>query len=340
MFGVVGLEELLNSGVLRLVSQHSAVITDIKLNGKRQIPLLQFDEGIATSKDDEHNLGMKMKSLLKISGLSNAKREDLDQLVRSKLVRPSPSYGTNLLAQIRKDLTSNTDLLKNLLCNRNSHISSQNLSLIVHDLGGMQRFESNLQTMLGITEEQEHQIFAEVLTGVSNLNQRIADMDEYSAISHFEEGEAPLLFGKIHTVVAQINPKFDEQAFLRVIAVTEIPELIANRRINVEELLKIRAADECREFRSWLSTTDRIDDAKLKHLLTGFRAKAASFIASNSGKTLRLAVNTALGFAGPLPALIEGAADTFLLDKMLPSSGVLTFLNHSMPSIFTSASEI
>jgi hypothetical protein len=339
MFGVNGLQELLNSGVLKLASQKSFVITDIKMNGKRQIPLLQFDEGLATSEDNDHNLGMKMKGLLKITGLSNAKREDLDQLVRSKLIKPSASYGSNLLAQIRKDLTLNIGLIKNLLCHRHPGLSDENLLLKVQDLGGMQRFESNLQSMLGITEEQEHEIFAEVVKGVANLNQRIADMEEYSAISHFEENEAPLLFGKIYGVVAPINPKFDEHAFLRVIAVTDIPELIANRRINVEELLKIRATDECREFRSWLSTTDRIDDAELKRLLRGLRAKAASFIATNSGKTLRLAVNTALGFAGPLPALIEGAADIFLLDKMLPSSGVLAFLNHSMPSIFTSASE-
>jgi len=342
MFGIGGLETLLDSGMLKLASQKSSVITDIKMNGKRQIPLLQFDEGIATSEDNDHNLGMKMKCLLKITGLSNAKREDLDQLVRSKLIKPSASYGTNLLAQIRKDLTSNIGLIKNLLCHRHSGISNENLLLKVQDLGGMQRFESNLQSMLGITEEQEHEIFAEVLKGVANLNQRIADMEEYSAISHFEESEAPLLFGKVHSVVASINPKFDEQAFLRVLSVTGIPDMISNRRINVEELLKVRATDECREFRSWLSTTDQIDDAKLKQLLTGLRAKSASFITGKPGKTLRLAVNAALGLIpgyGTLASLGEGAADMFLLEKMLPSSGVLTFLNHSMPSIFTSASE-
>src|ERR1017187_3124244 len=194
MFGVDGLEELLNSCVLKLASQKSCVVTDVKLNGKRQIPLLQFDEGIATSEDNDHNLGMKMKSLLKISGLSNARRECLDGLVRSKLIKPSPSYGADLLAQIRKDLTSNTGLLRKLLCHRYPNVSEERLILAVHDLGGMQRFESNLQPMLGITEEQEHNIFEEVIKGVSNLNQRIADIYEYSAISHFEESEAPLLF--------------------------------------------------------------------------------------------------------------------------------------------------
>jgi hypothetical protein len=342
MFSVDGLEELLNRNVLKLVSQKSAVITDIKMNGKRQIPLLQFDEGLSTSVDNDHNLGMKFRSLLKITGLSNARREALEGVVRAKLIKQSPSYGSELLKQIRKDLTSNIELSKTILCHRYPNVPSEKLELKAHDLGGMQKFETNLQATLGINLDEEHDMLAEVVKATSNLNQRIADMAEYGAISHFENSEAPLLFGKIHSLVGQLNPKLDEQAFLRVIGVTEIPKLIENRRIDVDELLRIKETDECREFRSWLATTDSIDDEKLKNLLRGFRAKAASFIATNSGKLLRLGVNTGLGLIpgyGSLVALSEGVADSFLLEKMLPSSGVLTFLNNAMPSIFVSASE-
>ena len=268
--------------------------------------------------------------------------EFLEGVVRAKLLKPSPSYGSELLKQIRKDLTSNIELAKTILCHRYPDVPPEKLALKVHDLGGMQKFETNLQSMLGINLEQEHDMLAELVKGTSNLNQRIADMAEFSAISHFEDSEAPLLFGKIHSLVAQLNPEFDEHAFLRVIGVTEIPKLIENRRINVDELMKIRETDECREFRSWLSTTDSLDNAELKRILTGFRAKAASFIATKSGKSLRLGVNTTLGLIpgyGTLLALGEGVVDTFLLETMLPSSGVLTFLNHAMPSIFVSASE-
>jgi hypothetical protein len=342
MFSVPGLEELLSRNVLKLVSQKSFVITDVAMNGKRRIPLLQFDEGLATSEDNEHNLGRKFRCLLKISGLSNARREELEGVVRANLIKQSPSYGSELLKQIRKDLTSNIELAKTILCHRYPNVPSKQLELKAYDLGGMQRYETNLRAMLGITLEQEHEMLAEVVKATCNLNQRIADMAEYDAISHFEASEAPLLFGKVHRLVGQLNPRFNEQAFLRVISVTEIPKLIENRRIDVEELLRIKETDECREFRSWLATTDKIDDEKLKHLLRGFRAKAASFIATNSGKLLRLVVNTGLGFIpgyGSLVALSEGVADSFLLEKMLPTSGVLTFLNNSMPSIFVSASE-
>jgi hypothetical protein len=328
--------------VIKLTIQKSMIVTDVKVDGQRRIPLLQFDEGIATVEDNDHNLGMKLGSLLKIAELSNARRENLGALVRAKLIKPSPAFGSDLLRQVRKDLTSNIQLAKTILCHRYPDISPEKLILKVDELGKMQRFETNLQSIMGITIEQEHEMLTEVVKAMGNLNQRVAEMAEYNAISHFEDSEAPLLFGKIHSLVARLNPEYDEQAFLRVIGVTEIPKMIENRRIDTEELLKIRATDECREFCDWLSTTDKMDDAELKRLLRGFRAKAASFIASNSGKALRLGVNTGLGLIpgyGTLVALGEGLVDTFLLDKMLPSSGVLTFLNNTMPSIFVSASE-
>lgn len=342
MFGVDGVDQLLRCGVLKLESEHTSVVTDVKLNGKRQIPLRQFDLGIATAHDNDHNLEMKFRNLLKISGLSNARREDLTQVIRANLVRHSASHGNDLLTQIRKDLTSNSEFTKQVLHHRYPDVELDNLIFNAFDVGKMPTFETNLQSMLGVTAEQEHDMLSEVVKGVSNLNQRLATMAEYNAISHFEEQEAPLLFGKIHSIVSPLNPSYDEQAFLRVIAVAEIPQLIANRRIDVEELLKIRMTDECREFRAWLATTDNIDEAKLKTLLIGLRAKAALFIASSFGKIIRLGVNAGLGLIpgyGTLAALGEGVVDSFLLDKMLPSSGLLTFLNKTMPSIFVSAME-
>jgi hypothetical protein len=125
---------------------------------------------------------------------------------------------------------------------------------------------------------------------------------------------------------------------LRVLEMTGIPELLASGKIDIKKLLVIRESNECREFRAWLSNTDRFNDAELKKLLTGVRARAASFIASPSGKAVRLVVNAGLGLVpgyGTVTSLVEGAVDTFLLDKLLPSSGVLSFLSQSIPSIIS-----
>ena len=174
------------------------------------------------------------------------------------------------------------------------------------------------------------------VTAVTGLNQLVANMQEYNAITTFEDSDTPLLLGKVAGVVAQYSPQAEERSFLRVIELTEIPELLAIGRVDVGKLIVARESLECREFRAWLSSIDHLDDKELKRLLTGVRARIASFTKSPAGKTIRLAVNTALGLIpgyGTATALAEGAIDSFLLDKLLPSSGAFSFINQSVPSV-------
>jgi hypothetical protein len=340
MFGREGFEELLRSGLLKLTTEISMIVTDRKQNGVRDLPPLEFEQGFAMVQDNPKNLEMNLQNLQKITGLSNSNREKLSDLLKEKLVRLSNSYGNDLLLQVRKDLTTNLPLLKAVLGYKRPELGASDFQLTVHDLGhGRQRFETNLQSILHITADKEHELLAEVISGVANLNQRIGQMAEYQAISQFEDAEAPLLFGRLQSILLPMNPQQDEDAFLRVIELTNIPKLISNQRIDVEKLIRVRNSAECLQFRAWLSTTDQMDDDELKELLKGFRAKAACFISSGPGKAIRFAANTALGLIpgyGSVVAAGEGLVDTFLIEKILPSSGVISFLTNKMPSVFKS----
>ena len=280
----------------------------------------------------------KMLSPLRtVPGLTGSKRDDFEAFMKSNILLFSDSYPEELLGQIKRDLVTKQDFIRTLLLGKINTAAAQKLSFHVHDLGGTQRFESNLQSLLGISPDEEHKIWADTITAVANLNQRLANMAAFTAISHFEPNEAQFFFGKLHGLVGELAPSSDEDAFLRVISFTDLPTYIASKRIDIEAFLKVRETDECRLFRDWLSTTSFINDEKLQQLLTGLKAKAASFIASAPGKTIRFGVNAGLGLLpgyGTALSLCEGFVDTFLLDKLLPSTGVLTFLNKDMPSIF------
>jgi hypothetical protein len=310
-------------------------------NDNRVLPLLQFDQGIADVANREGFVAQGLGSLLQVTGLSNAKRESLSEIVKQKLLRPNPKFGEQLLAQVRKDLTLNIDLIKALIIRTNagSALETDKLNVNVEQVGkDIQKFETNLQQLLGMSPEQEHELLSSVVVAAANLNQRMAYMQEFDAISLFEESEGPLIFGKIHGIIRPLNPTWDEHAFLRVLEFTDIPTMLASGRIDVEKLLTVRETSECREFRAWLSTTDKLDDKQLAELVSGFKSKASAFVSSPVGKSLRLAVNTGLGLLpvyGSLMALGEGAVDMFLTDKLLPNSGVLSFLSKEVPSIFT-----
>jgi hypothetical protein len=342
LFGLEGLDLLMSRGILKVSCEVTTTALDRHLNGVRQLPLLQFRQDIIGVPDHEKYLEDCMGALLQITGLSNASRANLAEKLSKNIVRPQVGYESGLLNQIHADLKSNAYLIQSLIANEpRLAINPDSISVKVEEIApGTQRFETNLPDLIGVSLDQEHAILASVVRATANLNQRLADMQTYSAITLFQESEAPLLFGKIYGIIAPHNPTFLEDAFLRVLKLTDIPDLLVTGRINAEKLLEIRDSHECREFRSWLTRTDDIDDKELKRLITGFRARASSFVSSASGKTIRLAANAGLGLIpgyGTIISLAEGVVDTFLLDKLLPSSGVLSFLNNSIPSVFVNA---
>jgi hypothetical protein len=340
-FGPDGLEELLNRGILRFSADSVSVITDLHRNGKRELPLFQFSQALVDVADRGKLISEGLQCLLQVPGLSNQRRMALSDLLLEKVLRPGPNYGADLLTQVRTDLRGNVQLVKAILVKEHPELtgSFDGLQVSLEEIQpGVQRFGTNLQKLLGVTAEREQKMLATTVLTVSKINQSLANMHEYNAISLFEDGDAPLLFGKIAGVIAPYNPKIEETAFLRVLEIIGIPEFLAVGRIDVTTLLKVRESNECREFRAWLLSTDQYDDAELTKLLTGLRARAASFIASPTGKVVRLAVNAGLGLIpgyGTFTSLAEGAVDNFLLDKLLPSSGVLSFLSQSIPSVIS-----
>ena len=63
----------------------------------------------------------------------------------------------------------------------------------------------------------------------------------------------------------------------------------------------------------------------------------ADAAASIPGRAVRFIVTTAIGLLGIFGIVagpVSGAIDSFLVDKVLPKSGVWTFVNRLYPSIF------
>ncbi len=319
---------------------------DRHTGGRRELPLLQFRQGYIDVPDHKRFLSDNTSCFCQITGISNSEREGLAQLVMDGICRPESTYNNDLTKQIRIDISSNETLLKRLLASDKMKLQLEEKSIAIKVemiSEDIERFETNLGTILGVSKEEEHKILDDLIRAVVNLDTRMADMATYSALSLFETSESPYLFGKIHGIMSRFNPSFDESAFLRVLEFTDIPEFLVAGRIDVKKLLSIRDSDECRAFRSWLPNTESMDDRTLQNLVSGLRSKLGAFIASPKGKTIRLAANSALGLLpgyGTFISIAEGAADSFLLDKLLPSPGALSFLINSMPSIFDKAYKI
>lgn len=346
-FGKGGFDQLLKLGIVRFCCEFTVVVTDVHMGGTRTIPLDHFSFGIADLKDREEKLRQGLVGLQGVPGLKNDQRLAIEEAVWSSLVRPPTTFGADLLNQIDADLRKNSSALKASIIEQvtkerpNADPSRIQTEIQVEETQTrVFHIRNTISRNFGLSSEQTHDLLQRAVTGVASLNHRIAEMSAYSSITGFLQTEAPLLFGKLAGIVAPLNPNVAEEQFKRVLDLADVPDFKSGQRVDVEKLLAIRESSECRDFRGWLSTIEGVSDEDVQTMVRGVKNKLASLAGSTSGKAVRLAITTGLGLIpgfGALAGLAGGSVDSFLVDRVLPRSGVFAFLAESYPSLFVSA---
>lgn len=346
-FGTSGFTRLLDTGLVKLSCELTTVITDVNRNGVSHVPLHHFSFGIADLADRDKSLKSALRCLQSISGLKNLERASMEETILRSLVRPPSSYGQSLLDQIDADLRTNTPAFKAAVRRRliaelgTPALPIADIPIEVEETTKRVFYVKNtLSASFGISLEKAHLVLHGAVTAMANLNQRLANMEAYSAITGFLDSESTLLFGKLAGIIAPLNPNRAEEQFERVIEITDVPDFRPGQKVDVDLLLKIRESAECREFREWLSTLEDVSDAEIKEMVASIKSKVASLAGSASGKLVRLAATTGIGLipvVGPITGAAASAIDSFLVDRVLPRSGIVAFLTEQYPSLFVSA---
>jgi hypothetical protein len=291
-------------------------------------------------------LRKELLGLQSVTGLKNNERNAIEEAVWNSLVRPPDSFGTDLLKQVDFDLRSNSPALRAGIIRQlreesdQAHLDGNLLEINVDEpRERVFHIKTRIAKDFGLSSEATHLLLQRSVTALVNLNQRLAEMEAYSALTGFLESEAPLLFGKLAGIISPQNPTPAEEQFKRVIEIAEVPDFKPGQKIDVEKLLKIRDSSECRDFRKWLSTAEDISDDEIRAQAGGMRNKLASLTSSSGGKVVRLAAATLIGnipVAGLLLGPAAGAVDSFIVDRVLPHSGIYAFLTDIYPSLFSS----
>ena len=178
------------------------------------------------------------------------------------------------------------------------------------------------------------------MLAIGGLNKRIETMRAFSAITGFRENELSIFEDKLKFISATISPEDKEERLKEVLSWPIFPELstaIADKKLHIDTLLKVRESPECLEFRSWLWDRDSLKTEELKERINSLSAKLSLKLSGKSSKAIRWLSTTGAGFlpgVGIVAGPVLGFLDTFLVEKMLPKSGVLTFLGKQYPTIF------
>lgn len=302
-----------------------------------------FSFGIVDLSDRERVLRSEFSALQSISGLKNAQRSAIEEAAWKALVRPNSTFGADLQLQVEHDLRTNPSALRASLLHvlKGEGIceatATPRIDLSVEETSPrILRIRHNLVEAFGIPIEQSRRFVAWAVSGANGINCRLAEMAAYSAITGFSDDEAQLLFGKLSGIIEALNPRSKENQFSRVVAIADVGEPVPGSRIDFERLLEIRDSDECRAFKAWLDDAGSLTDADLKQALVGIRSKLGLWASNPEGRMLRFAAIAGIGLVpgGAIPASILGFADSFIVEKLFPNSGIVSFLRIQYPSVF------
>jgi hypothetical protein len=343
-FGKSGLITLLESNILRLTCEWTFILTGVAINGKRSLPLGQFEFGIAEVSDRNASLRPAFKSLQTVSGLKNADRALIEETVLATLVRPQPTFGMDVVYDFEADLGSNSPVLRAAVLYRVGQLgiaSKENVPLefdlkVEEDKPRIFRILNSLEKDLGLSPEESHQVLDRSAAAVAELHKRLAEMMAYSAIPGFADNEAPLLLAKFNGLLAHLDGAPHETQFGRVLDLADVDQPEPISKINVDKLLEARESLECLEFKEWLSGAASLSDFEVVELFGDLRHKIGHVMTSWPGKAMRFVVISAVGLipGGTAASLGLGLADAFLIDKIFPKSGVTSFLTKTYPSLY------
>jgi len=344
-FGANGLIALIDAGLLNFFCDQLCVVTDLAMNGVRNLPQSQFSVGIARMAAGSEILRSEFQALQTVSGLNNNERAAIERAVWDSQIRYPVEFGDVLLKQVDGELRSGSSTLKVGMLeklrrlNLKEDLSSYDFILQIHEIEQrIFRIQAPFARDFGLAPETADEIIHSGVTSAANLSQRLLEMTELSALSGYREDEAALLFGKLASLISQ-NPKIVEEQFARVIEIADIPDFKPNQRVDVERLLAARESDECRAFRDWLREAADLSDEDLRTMTHGIKQRLSALGSSTSGKIFRLAATTSIGLipvAGLVLGPVASALDTFLVDQSLKKSAVLGFLSDIYPSLFKS----
>jgi hypothetical protein len=190
----------------------------------------------------------------------------------------------------------------------------------------------------GLTDEETDKVVQDALLAIGGLNQRLEEIEAYHAIIGFRASELGLAQEKLAYLVRELDPDAQEERFDRVITLAGLPNPeTAPGTVNIERLLEVRDTEELREFRQWLRTLDTATDEEIAERVASVRAKLSGAVHSDTGKVVRFLATAGADLipgGSTLAGLALSAADHFLLEKLLPEPGPITFIGSTYRSIF------
>lgn len=319
-------------------------------NGKRTLPFGSYTFNSIQIHNQKEYVSRNLRNIEIIQGINIREKQKLKRLICENLVDETQDIPKKLNEQTHVDIIKHNPAIKNSIVSilekefkkrppDDFQKVNVNFNLINDD---SYKCETNICELFNIDQQQAHNIIERAIFANSIINQRVLEMDAFSALSGFKKEDIPIFKTKLNFLLKDKVTEFSDlnDNFTRVVEIAGLPtfESIGNTtKFNIDNFFKIKESSECEVFRQWLKLTPRLSEKELSEIINSLNARISDVLRSPLGITLRFLVSTAPGFIHPalgVAGALIGAVDMFLFNKVFPQNGPISFINKHYKSIF------
>ena len=346
-FGVDGVVEMLNLGVLQISCEPLAISqigqTAMVREQHDLLPQCSYAFRFIQIAEYEDFLHRCLQPLHELPGIKHKSILRLKRAIASNLVRVPLGLRDKMQSAGNEELRNSSSLFRsavNLELKRRFGPGAVKMPITLRleeTAPGDFRFESDIKAKFNLSAEDVHSVGVTAGFAVFRLTQRLSEMEAYSALTGFSPEDITLAQAKFGFVATAVDPHAQECRLQRVLDLAGLPEFNmawGERIINVDKLIALRNSDDCRALREWLRSTDRLSDEEVQGQISNLRNSIGSFATSVPGKMLRFLVSSGIGIAGPLSGALAGVIDTFIVERLFPKRGIVSFICNDYPSLF------
>ena len=353
MFGFDAVMELVRSRFLKIKCDANLIgvfgeTNELVRTGKS----LEYDFTWIRAVDHEKYISSCLSHIPTSSQLSAKQRKKLKQALAVRIDKEAgrpPDVDWPELKAVRNFLQEASSNVPNVkrscaLELRERHgidVKPEAFSLVIHRSGSdLLKAETNLRKLFGLDEAQTHDVIKYALLRMSGINERFGIMERYNALTGLNNIDLPVFEGRYEFLADQISANCDADRLNRILQIQGFPDLgtLADEgRLRLDKILEIREARECKEFREWLREIDKATDQEIRDQVENLRFAIGNFLGRTSGKIVRLLVSSGLGLVPPVGTVLGlGASivDSFVIERLFPVSGPISFVNNMLPSAF------
>lgn len=332
--GVTDTLRLLNSGCL-LIRMRAEAIGGIL---EEEQPIVRVGH-LHTTMDERTELRTTARQTFAPLNMRNTERRELREAIAVRRA-PGPDIVTAAIADGMREATRNLDVFNAALgvairrWDPELSVPTDAVRLELVDDDAV-RFEA---PKLDVPQERIAQVVLRACLAVIGLNAEFARIREQCAVTALDEVSAALVEWKLAYLHRIDDPSRRTETFTRVLDAVGLPsfdDAVRTREIDVRRFLAIRQTRECREFRSFLNQASSMPADELKERAENLRKLFGETVRSGPGKLARFIATTGLGaLTGGAAAAGIGAADSFVMEKLFPTDGIVTFVGKQYPTIF------